>query len=615
MNAIPSSPPRSLQTRLKKLVPLLHWASRYRRQDLVGDLMAGVIVTIMLMPQAMAYALLAGLPPQVGLYASILPLFLYGILGSSRTLAVGPVAIVSLLVANGVGSLAPQGSADYLQLALTLALLVGLIQLALGLFRLGFLVNFLSHPVLAGFTSAAALVIAFSQLKHLLGINIPRLEFFQLIVYALTHLQETNVFAVALGLASIALLLVFKYLLPGWLQRRGVRRAMALPLTRSAPFFVVLAGTLVVAVFQLHQTNDLSIVGQIPAGLPALTIPSGDVAIWQTLLPVAAAISFVSYMESIAVAKSLASKRREKVDANQELIALGIANVGAAVTGGYPVTGGFSRSVVNFEAGANTGLASMITAALIALTLIFLTPLFRYLPQAVLAAIVVVAVIGLVDVKTLRHIWHYNRGDAASFVLTFVVVLVAGVETGILVGVAAAMLIFIWRSSRPHVAIIGRVGNTEIYRNVLRHDVRCCPDVVAVRIDESLTFANAHFLEDTVLGIVADRPEVDHFILVGTAINFIDASALETLESLHHELRDAGVTLHLAAVKGPVLDRLRRIGFLDRVGESHIHLSTHDAIMSIGCDLAQPAPVRTKTYKDAHLDHVDHLHASRKNAG
>lgn len=574
-----ASPPK---TRIESIFPILQWARTYSREDLVGDLLAGLIVAIMLVPQGMAYALLAGLPPQVGLYASIAPLILYGIFGSSRVLAVGPVAIVSLLVAAGISPLAEAGVGNPLQLALTLALLVGIIQAIMGLARVGFLVNFMSHPVLAGFTSAAALVIGFSQLKHLLGISIPRLPFFELVLYAGQHIAETNWVTLAIGLGAIAILLIFKYWLGGFLKQRGVREEIALPLTKSAPLIIVLLGTILVWALQLPHTAGVQIVGDVPAGLPALTLPVADVGVWQKLLPMALTISFVGYLESIAVAKSLASKRRQKVDANQELVALGIANLGATFTGGYPVTGGFSRSVVNYDAGAKTGLASMITAVLVTLTVIFLTPLFYFLPQAVLAAIVMVAVVGLIDIKTLRHVWRYNKADAASFLITFTAVLAMDVEHGILVGIAAAMILFIWRTSRPHVAVVGQIENSEIYRNVARHPVKTWPNVVAVRIDQSLYFANAKFLEDTVLSTVADRPEIKHFILIGTAINFIDASALETLESLYRQLKDAGVTLHLAAIKGPVMDKLQAIGFIDRIGAAQVHMSTHAAMKAIG---------------------------------
>jgi SulP family sulfate permease len=300
-------------------------------------------------------------------------------------------------------------------------------------------------------------------------------------------------------------------------------------------------------------------------------------------LPTALAISFVGYMESISVAKSLASKRRQKVNADQELVALGAANFGATFTGGYPVTGGFSRSVVNFSAGANTGLASIITAGLIAFTVVFLTPLFYFLPQAVLAAIILVAVVGLIDVATLKHVWRYNKADAISMLVTFLAVLALGVEIGILVGVAAALALYIWRTSRPHMAIVGRVGHSETYRNILRHQVKTCPHVIAIRVDESLYFANTKYLEDTILQLVSDRPEVKHFVLIGIAVNFIDASALETLEALMRELRDAGVSFHLADIKGPVMDRLQKVGFVAQVGADKIHLSTHDAMVAVGC--------------------------------
>lgn len=575
---------------LQRRLPVLQWARTYRRADLLGDLMAGLVVAIMLVPQSMAYALLAGLPPTVGLYASILPLIIYGLLGSSRTLAVGPVAIVSLLVASGLGELAEPGSTPYIQLALTLALLVALIQIGMGVVRLGFVVNFMSHPVLNGFTTAAALVIGFSQLKQLLGIAIPRLDFFELVVYTAVHLPETNPVTLTLGLGGVAILLYFRYGLGKWLLARQRRRPghsqskrQNFPLTKSGPLLIVLIGTLLVWALRLPETANVAIVGHVPAGLPPLTQPSFNWHDWQSLLPTALAISFVGYMESIAVAKSLASKRRQKVDADQELLALGLANVGAAFTGGYPVTGGFSRSVVNFDAGAVTGMASLITAVFITFTVVFLTPLFYFLPQAILAAIVLVAVAGLVDISAFRHVWHYNKADAAAYIITFFGVLAFDVEIGILIGVATSMLLFIWRTSKPHVAIVGRLGDSEIYRNVLRHPVQSCPHVLAIRIDESLYFANTRYLEDTVLCLVADRPEVHHVVLIGTAVNFIDASALETLQSLNLELRDARVALHLAAIKGPVMDRLQAIGFVNHLGPDHFHLSTHDAMKALGC--------------------------------
>lgn len=569
---------------LTRYVPLLAGMREYNRSQLVGDLMAGVIVAIMLVPQSMAYALLAGLPPQSGLYASILPLIVYGLLGSSRVLAVGPVAIVSLMVAAGIGPLAAAGSAEYVQLAITLALLVGLIQGLMGVMKAGFLVNFLSHPVLTGFISAAAILIGFSQLKHLLGITVPRTDYFyQAVIGTFRQIPTANLTTLAIGAGATAILLYFKYGLGRQLIRWGVAESWRIPLTKSAPLIVVTLGTALVNRFGLQTTAGVKIVGDVPAGLPALTLPSLDLGTWQMLLPTALAISLVGYMESISLAKSLASKRRQKIDANQELIGLGFANLAATLTGGYPVTGGISRSGVNFTAGANSGLASIITALLIAFTVIFLIPLFYYLPQAVLAAIIVVAISGLVDIKGARHVWRYNRLDAASMGITFAAVLAVGVEDGILVGLASALLLFFWRTSKPHVAVVGRIGQSEAFGNVLRHQVTTCDKVIAMRVDESLYYANTKFLEDTVLKSIVDQPDVKHFVLIGLAINFIDASALETLESLIDELADAGVTFHMTDVKGPVMDRLQQIGFVDRIGKDRIHMSTHEAMVSLGC--------------------------------
>jgi sulfate permease, SulP family len=569
---------------LSHYIPFLDWLLHYQRRDLVGDVLAGVIVAIMLVPQGMAYALLAGLPPQVGLYASILPLILYALLGTSRTLAVGPVAMVSLLVAAGVDQFAQPGSPDYLVLALTLALLVGIIQMMMGIVRLGFLVNFLSHAVISGFTSAAALIIGFSQLKHLLGIKIPQTESFLELLRAIAlHLRETNPVTLALGAIGVGVLVFFNQALGRILRRRGMTEGMIVPLTRSGPLLIVVISTLLVSVLGLHQLAGVKIVGEIPAGLPPLTLPTFNGTRWQQLFPTALTISFVGFMESIAVAQSLASKRRQKIDANQELMGLGAANLGAAFTGGYPVTGGFSRSVVNFAAGANTGLASIITALLIALTVLFLTSLFYFLPQTILAAIILVAVSGLVDLKTPQAIWRYNKADAASLFITFAAVLLAGIETGIVIGVLVSLVLYLWRTSRPHIAVVGRVGESEHFRNILRYPVKTYPHVMAIRVDESLYFANTKYLETYLRKAIAEHPDIQHLVLVCSAINFIDANALETLEVLIEEFRDLGIATYLAEVKGPVMDRLKAIGFVEKIGSDRIFLSTHQAMVSLGC--------------------------------
>ena len=569
---------------LKRYLPFLDWLSHYRQEDLFGDLLAGVIVAIMLVPQGMAYALLAGLPPQIGLYASILPAILYGLLGSSRTLAVGPVALTSLLVAATVGPLAPQNSSQYLMLALALALLVGLIQLLMGILRLGTLVNFISHPVLSGFTSAAALIIAFSQLKYIFGLSMPRLEHLnEISVFIFQHLHETNPYTLAIGLGSIAVLIFFKNGLPELLARRHMPQSWILPISRSGPLAVVISATLLVWGLGLHEWAAVQVVGKIPAGLPGLTLPSFDLAKLSGLLPSAVTLSLIAFLESISVAKSLGSKRREKVDANQELVALGIANLGAAISGGYPVAGGFARSVVNSSVGARSGLASIITAILIALTLVFLMPLFFFLPQAVLAAIIIIAVVKLIDLATVRQVWRYSKADGLSLLVTFAAVLVVGIENGILLGVATALALYLWRTSRPHIAMLGRIAESEHYRNVLRHPVETCPQVLSVRVDESLYFANAQYLESSLLAAVAENKQVNKLVLVCSAVNFIDASALETLENLRRELNDAQVAFYLAEIKGPVMDRLQKVGFIEKLGQERIFLSTHQAMQALEC--------------------------------
>jgi SulP family sulfate permease len=564
-------------TILAHYLPILDWLGNYRKKDLSGDVIAGLIVTIMLVPQGMAYAMLAGLPPQVGLYASVLPLILYAIFGSSRTLAVGPVAVVSLMTASALSGLS--GTDNQMAGALILALASGLMLLVMGIARLGFLVNFLSHPVISGFTSAAALIIGFSQLKHLLGMEIPRSHLItNIIEHVMREAESANVVTVALSVGLVALLLLWRG--PGGrvLLHVGMSPAWVGPLTKAGPLAVVILGAGLVWLFRLDINAGMKIVGEIPAGLPSLHLQGIDMALAQELLPAAALIALVGFVESVSVAKALASKRRQKIDADQELRALGVANIGAAFTGGYPVTGGFSRSMVNFTAGANTGLAAIITALLIALTLAFLTPLFHYLPKAALAAIIVVAVSGLVDFRSLFRTWRYNGLDGFSQLATFAAVLALDIEIGIMIGAALAIAFYLWRTSRPHMAAVGRVGETEHFRNVLRHDVKTLPHVLALRVDENLYFANTRFLEDRMLAAVADHKNIEHLVLICSAINFIDASALESLENTVRALSEAGVTVHLAEVKGPVMDKLEKSDFLKHLGEGEVFLSTHEAI-------------------------------------
>ncbi len=567
------------------------WIAAYHRGDLSADLLAGTVVAIMLVPQAMAYSLLAGLPPEIGLYAAASAALIYPLLGSSRYLAVGPVAIVSLLVATGVASLSPASPGEYLGYAVQLALLVGLLQLGLGLGRLGFLANFLSHAVIAGFTTAAALTIGLSQVKLLLGVTVPRTDSIFLLLRSLAlQIPNANVAAVILGVGSIAVLLFFSLGLPALLRRGRIPEPWIVPITKTAPLAVVAAGASIAAVLDLGGRAGVAVVGEIPAGLPSVLLPAFSFVAWPDLLPIALAISFVGFAESYAVAKALASKRREKIEANRELVALGAANLAASMVGGYPVTGGFSRSVVNFSAGARTGVSSLVSAGLLVLTLTFFTSLFHTVPHAVLAGIIIVAVAKLIDFRSLKKLWRYSRADGASYLATFFAVLLLGVETGILVGAIVALCLHLWRTSRPHLAIVGRVGETEHYRNVLRHDVQTDPRVLALRIDESLYFVNTAYLEDRILSMVAERPEVRDLVLITSAVNFIDGSALDTLENLVVELRDAGVLVHLAEVKGPVMDRLERAGFPRKLGAGRIFLTTHAAIQALRSAPARSSP-------------------------
>ncbi len=569
---------------LRRYFPFLTWLLHYRRADLPNDLVAGLVTAIMLIPQSMAYAQLAGLPPQVGLYASVAPLAVYALLGTSGQLSVGPVAITSLAVFAGVSVLAEPGSPRYLELVLLLAFMVGLVKLLLGLLRLGFVMNFVSHPVLAGFTSASALIIAAGQLKYVLGYRIEGERVHEIILNAAAGVNQTNLATLAVGVSSIALLILFRSRLKPFLQQHTRLPSAAVTLIVSgAPLVTVLLGILASWFWRLNETAGVRVVGAIPQGFAPFTLPALSAADMQALLPTAMTIVFISVVESIAVAKALASKRRKAIDADQELVALGAANLTASVTGGYPVTGGFARSVVNDQAGAVTGLASLVTAASIGIIVLWFTPLFYHLPQAVLAATVIVAVLSLFKPGEALRIWRMNRTDAATWGVTFAVVLLSGIEAGILAGVAFSLLLFLWRTSRPHIAIVGRVGQSEHFRNVLRHQVQTCPHVVAVRVDESLYFANTRYLEDALLRIVAGRPDVKHLVLIGSAINFIDASALETLENLVRELRAAGVELHLTEIKGPVMDQLQRAGFVEHLGNGHIHLSTHQAMQALKC--------------------------------
>lgn len=573
--------------KLSDYFPCLLWAKTYDSATLNNDLLAAIIVTIMLIPQSMAYALLAGLPPEIGLYASIAPLLAYAVFGTSRTLAVGPVAVISLMTAAAISQVASPGSAEYIAATLMLTMLSGVILTIMGVLRLGFLANLLSHPVITGFITASGILIAISQLKHILGINASGYALPELLTTIYAGLGALNWPTLLIGSLTILFLIFVRTSLNSILINFGLNTRIAATLTKIGPVMAVVISTLSVVIFGLDE-QGVKVVGEIPTGLPSLTMPSLDMEIWQTLLPAAILISLIGFVESVSVGQTLASKRRERIAPNQELIGLGASNIAAAVTSGYPVTGGFARSVVNFDAGAKTPMAGALTAIGIALTSLFLTPLFKFLPIATLAATIIVAVLVLVDYQALGRSWNYSKNDFAAMMVTIICTLGFGVEVGVMTGIFVSVLLHLWRTSRPHVAIVGMVPGTQHFRNINRHQVDCCQTVLSVRIDESLYFANARFLEDTIYKLISDNTEIQHLVLMCPAVNDLDGSALKSLETINLHLADAGVIFHLSEVKGPVMDRLQKTKFLeDLTGE--IFLSHYQAMKKLDDGFDQPA--------------------------
>ncbi|MBU3737765.1 MAG: sulfate permease [Rhodoferax sp.] len=570
-------------------LPLRVWARHYNRATLAQDGVAAMIVTVMLIPQSLAYALLAGLPPQAGLYASIAPLLLYAVFGSSRVLAVGPVAVVSLMTASAIGSLAPAGSPQYWTAALVLALLSGVLLLLMGLLRLGFLASFLSHPVISGFVSASGLLIALGQLKTLMGVKAQGEHFFSLALDLLRQAPAANPHSLGLGLGTLLFLLWTRKRLKPLLLGHGLSAALADGLSRAAPVAAIAASILLT--WGLGWTaQGVAVVGQVPQGLPPWSWPVWDAALYRSLLVPALLIAIVGFVESVSVGQTLAARRRQRIDPDQELVALGVGNLGAAFTSGFPVTGGFARSVVNFDAGAQTPAAGAMTALGIALATLLLTPVLYHLPLATLAATIIVAVLSLVDLGMLRRTWGYSRSDFAAALVTLLGTLAFGVEVGLLTGVSLSLALFLHRTSRPHMAVIGQVEGTEHFRNVQRHPVHVEPALLGLRVDGSLYFANARSLEDRMNAEVAARPGLRHVVLQCSAINFIDTSALEALQAIQHRLKEADITLHLSEVKGPVMDRLQRSGFLKQL-DGPVFLTHFQAVQAL---TGQPASSRIR---------------------
>ena len=565
--------------KLAQILPCIIWVREYRRSYFVSDMIAAAIVTIMLIPQSLAYALLIGLPAHVGFYASILPLIIYAVFGSSRTLSVGPVAVASLMTASVIQDIASQGSIDHLNAAIILALLSGLLLVLLGIFRFGFLANFLSHPVVSGFITASGIIIAFSQFKHILGITANGNNLPEILSTLYENVAHTNQSTLMIGSGALFFLFWARSGLKKLLLKLKVENATAELLTKTAPVIVVVVTIFTAFSFDLGS-KGVGLVGNIPSGLPTIQLPSINSVPWMDLLVPAILISIIGYVESISVGKTLAVKRGQKIDPDQELIGLGAANVASALSGGFPVAGGFSRSVVNFDAGAKTQAAGFFAAIGIGIAALTLTGLLAFLPKATLAATIIVAVLRLVDFSILKRTWKYSLSDFMAVAATMVLTLFLGVEMGVLCGVTASIALHLYKTSRPHIAEVGEIDGTEHFRNVKRHLVNTHTEILSLRLDESLYFANASFLEDRIYKELVLRKELKHIILMCTAINEIDISALDVLGVINQRLTEVGVGFHLSEVKGPVMDSLEKTDFIACLN-GQIFLSQHIAVTTI----------------------------------
>lgn len=548
---------------MRKFLPIIEWLGNYKKANLSSDLVAGITVGIMLIPQGMAYALLAGLDPIYGLYASTIPLIIYAIFGTSRQLAVGPVAMVSLLIASGVGALADTNSETFVQLSILLALMVGVILFVMGIFRMGFIVNFLSHPVISGFTTAAAIIIAVSQLKYLFGVSIPRGKFYENIYHLYHSLGKINHITLLVGSASVI----------GIILLRKLNRKLPFPL------IIVILGLGASYLFDLQQ-YQVAIINEIPSGIPSFALPNISTDAIISLLPIALTIALIGYTESIAVAKSLQKKHKDyEVNASQELIGLGAANIAGSFFQGFPVMGGFARSAVNDQSGAKTGLAAIISACIVLLTLLFLTPYFKLLPQAILAAIILVAVFGLIDIKEGKHLWRTDKKDFIMYLITGLSTLFLGIEQGIIVGVGVSIIGLLIHVSYPHIAELGMDNASRKFLNIDRFEhINPRADVLIVRLDARLFFANTRYFQDRLRTMEAKRESLRAVILDASGINGLDSSAVHALSDLVDDYHKRNILFLMTNVKGPVRDILRRTNMRSKIGETHFFLSIHDAI-------------------------------------
>ena len=549
----------------KSIFPILDWLPNYNKSWLKGDINAGLTLGIMLIPQGIAYAMIAGLPPIYGLYTAMIPQIVYAVFGTSRQLAVGPVAMDSLIVAAGVVALAEIGTDRFIEFAILLALMMGVLQIAFGVFRLGFLVNFLSKPVISGFTSAASLIIGLNQLKHLFGVNINRDNRIQnLLVDVYGHISEINWITFCIGIVSIIILVYFK------------KYFKKMP----APLMVVVIGIVVVKIFNLDQMG-VQIIGEIPKGLPHFKLPVFDKAILMDLLPIAFTLSFVAFLEAISVAKAIEIKHHEyKIIPNQELIALGMSNLIGSFFQTYPATGGFSRTAVNDQASAKTPLAAIISAIIVALTLLFLTPLFYHLPKAVLGAIIIVAVFGLLDFSVPKQLLKYSRRDLIILNITLLITATIGIREGVLTGIILSLVMLIYKSTKPHIAILGKIPNTHFYRNRKRFkDVEIDVRTLIIRFDAQLHFANTTYFKDKLQEFAKYKGDKLKLLIIdGESLNSLDSSSIYALNEVLDYFTKKNVEVYFTGLKGPVRDTINKSELIHKIGVDHCFMSIQEAV-------------------------------------
>lgn len=550
---------------IKKFIPILEWLPNYKREFFKNDLGAGLAVGIMLIPQGIAYAMIAGLPPIYGLYTAMIPQIIYAIFGTSRQLAVGPVAMDSLIVASGVATLAEIGTEHFIEFAILLAFMMGVLQVLFGIFKLGFLVNFLSRPVISGFTSAAALIIALSQLKHLLGFNIQQSKIHSILYEAFIHLRDTNLITLAIGIISIAVLVFFKHFIK------------KIP----AALVVVVFGILVVKIFNLEQIG-VKIVGDIPEGLPKFIIPAFEMKTIIDLFPIALTLSFIAFLEAISVAKAIELKHNDyKVIPNQELIALGMGNIVGSFFQTYPATGGFSRTAVNNQTGAKTPLAAIISALVVGLTLLFFTSVFYYLPEAVLGAIIIVAVFGLLDFTVPKQLLKYSKRELVILNITLLITATVGIKEGVFIGVVLSLGMLIYTSAKPHIAILGRIPDTHFYRNIKRFEglLITSEEILIVRFDAQLFFANVQYFKDKLEDSVIEKGNKLKLIIIdGESINSIDSSGVYMLSDVIAKYKSMNIDIVFTGMKGPVRDVLEKSGIMKKISYQNCFLSIQEAV-------------------------------------